>query len=86
MLEEEIKDRYNKIRDALKNIGFRVLDDEYIDTLFFTVESKVVKEIENIQGKLDMNTLNNLETILFIKLATTEEIENLKKLIQKKID
>jgi hypothetical protein len=86
VLEEEIKDRYNKIRDALKNIGFRVLDDEYIDTLFFTVESKVVKEIENIQGKLDMNTLNNLETILFIKLATTEEIENLKKLIQKKID
>ncbi|MEM0161019.1 MAG: winged helix-turn-helix domain-containing protein [Thermoplasmata archaeon] len=83
-LVDEKKSRYNRIKYALENIGFKIENNEQFEKLFFNLESTVIKEIEKLDRDLDLNTLNNLETILFIKLVKPEEFQNIRNLIVKK--
>lgn len=82
-LVDEKKSRYNRIKHALENVGFKIENDNRFEELFFKLESTVIKEIERLDSDLDLNTLNNLETILFIKLVKPDEFQNLRSLIMK---
>ncbi len=84
VLVDEKKSRFNLIKRALEETGFKIENDEQFETLFFNLESTVIKEIEKLNSDLDLNTLNNLETILFIKLATLDEFQYMRNLIVKK--
>ncbi len=84
VLVDEKKSRFNLIKRALEETGFKIENDEQFETLFFKLESTVIKEIEKLNSDLDLNTLNNLETILFIKLATLDEFQYMRNLIVKK--
>lgn len=83
-LVDEKKSRYNLIKYAVENVGFKIQDDEQFEKLFFNLESTVIKKIEKLDSDLDLNTLNNLETILFIKLAKLEDFQKIRNLIVKK--
>lgn len=83
VLEEEKTYRYNLIKQALNNIGFKIVDENLLEKYFFEIEGRVIEEIAKIEGDLDLNTLHNLETLLFMKLASEQETQSIKALISK---